>query len=195
MIKITTEQWELYLKKYKNLMWRISHMISGDTMLASIEDNFSDLCIAAIESINGFHKKTGVSIDEMFGMKLFDQYTKTCLWTAKARKGIRLSERMPFRNKHLSIDELRTGTSGEGTSFDIADTSSTARYARVEADDCYNSYDPKVKKLINLLESNSEFMTETGDLKLKPIAEAMNITTTKLAKLIRIMEVKNDPNR
>lgn len=195
MIKITTEQWELYLEKYNKLMWRISHMISGDSMLASIEDNFSDLCIAAIESINGFHKKTGKSIDEMFTMKLFDQYTKTCLWTAKARKGIKLSERIPFRNRHLSIDELRSGMEGEGTSFDVPDTSATARYAKVEANDSYDSYNPKIKKLINLLESNPDFMTESGDLKLSPIAKAMNITTSKLSKLIKVMEVKNDPNR
>ena len=74
MIELTTEQWDLYLKKYKNLMWRISHLISGDSMLASLEDNYSDLNIAAIESINGFHKKTGESFDEMINNKLFDQY-------------------------------------------------------------------------------------------------------------------------
>lgn len=193
MINITSDQWELYLKKYKNLMWRIAHMISGDTMLASIEDNFSDLSIAAIESINGFHKKTGKNVDEMFQMKLFDQYTKTCLWTAKARKGVKLSERIPFRNKHVSIDELRSSEWGESSGFDIADTSSTSRYEKVIAQDTYNSYNAKIKKLIDLLQTNPEFMTASGDLKLQPIATAMNIPVDKLKKLIRIMEEKNAP--
>lgn len=191
MITITSDQWDLYAKKYSRLMWKIAHYISGDSMIASIEDNYSDLSIAAIESINGFHKKTGMQFDEMIQTKLFDQYTKTCLWTAKARKGIKLTERMPFRNKHISIDALRD----EEKSFDIADTSSTARYAGVEAKDMYNSYGVKIRKLIDILESNPNMMTDTGNIKISPVAEEMGISAASVAKLIKIMEIKNDANR
>lgn len=192
MLNITSDQWDLYLKKYSKLMWKISHRISGDTMLASLEDNYSDLSIAAIESINGFHKKTGKSFDEMITMKLFDQYTKTCLWTAKARKGIKLTERMPFRNKHVSIDAMKDDPE---VSFDVPDTSSLARYAKVDAMDTYKSYDSSVKKLVRVLSENPEMMTETGKLKINPIAKKMNLSVAKVENLIKIMETTNDPNK
>ena len=188
MIELTTEQWDLYLKKYKNLMWRISHLISGDSMVASIEDNYSDLNIAAIESINGFHKKTGQSFDEMIETKLFDQYTKTCLWTAKARKGIKLSERMPFRNRHLSIDELRQD---EEMAFDIADVSAVRDTHRIEADDIVNTYDYKIKRVIKALEEDPDLMSESGNVKITPLAKKLGVSASKVKNVIKFLEDKN----
>ena len=191
MLKITSDQWNKYSLKYSKLMWTIAHRISGDTMTASLEDNFSDLSIAALESINGFHKKTGKSFDEMISMKLFDQYTKTCLWTAKARKGVKLTERMPFRKKHVSLNGL---IDDNNIQFDVPDTSALTRYAQVDAEDMYDSYDNKVQKLIKVLMESPEVMTESGDLKIHPIAKKMNMAPAKVMKLIKIMETKNDPN-
>jgi hypothetical protein len=191
MIELTTEQWDLYLKKYKNLMWRISHLISGDSMLASLEDNYSDLNIAAIESINGFHKKTGESFDEMIKNKLFDQYTKTCLWTAKARKGIKLSERMPFRNRHVSIDEMRND---EESPFDIADASAIRDISRVDAADIVNTYDYKVRKVIKALESKPELMSDSGNIKINPLAKELGVSVSKVKDVIKFLEDKNEYN-
>jgi hypothetical protein len=191
MIELTTEQWDLYLKKYKNLMWRISHLISGDSMLASLEDNYSDLNIAAIESINGFHKKTGESFDEMIKNKLFDQYTKTCLWTAKARKGIKLSERMPFRNRHVSMDELRQD---EESSFDIADVSAIRDISRVDAADIVNTYDYKVKRVIKALENNPDLMSDAGNIKINPLAKELGVSVAKVKDVIKFLEDKNEHN-
>lgn len=185
MIKLTTEQWETYSKKYKNLMWSIAHRISGDNMLASIEDNYSDLCIAALESINGFHKKTGKTVDEMLQMKLFDQYTKTCLWTAKARKGVKLTERMPFRNAHISNHSDDGGTKPK---IDIPDTrSSSNRFIRVDARDKYDSFSKELKRLVNVISDNPEVMTASGDLKVDPIAKLMGVSAAKVNKLIKSM--------
>jgi len=160
-------------------------------MLASIEDNFADLNIAAIESINGFHKKTGQTFDEMITNKLFDQYTKTCLWTAKARKGIKLSERMPFRNKHVSIDELRSGEDNEGTSFDVADVSASRIVDKIDAQDTVNTYDYKVKRVIKLLEDNPDLMTEVGKIKISPLAKKLGVSESKVRNIIKFMEDKN----
>lgn len=192
MIELTTEQWDLYLKRYKNLMWRIAHLISGDAMLASLEDNYSDLNIAAIESINGFHKKTGESFDEMIQNKLFDQYTKTCLWTAKARKGIKLSERMPFRNKHISIDEIRR--EDDESPFDIADVSAIRDITRVDAADVVNTYDYKVKRIIKALEDKPELMSETGNIKINPLAKELGVSVAKVKNVIKFLEDKNEYN-
>jgi hypothetical protein len=191
MIELNSDQWELYSKKYSKLMWKIAHRISGDTMTASLEDNYSDLSIAAIESINGFHKKTGKSFDEMIQMKLFDQYTKTCLWTAKARKGIKLTERMPFRNKHISIDSLRDDPD---TSFDIPDTSSVIRMNKVDAKDAVDSYPDKLKKMVDVLQNNPTLFTESGSIKVNPLAKEMGLSVDKVKNLISLMEKENDSN-
>lgn len=191
MIELTTEQWDLYLKKYKNLMWRIAHLISGDSMLASLEDNYSDLNIAAIESINGYHKKTGETFDQMMGTKLFDQYTKTCLWTAKARKGIKLSERMPFRNRHISIDEIRQD---EESPFDIPDVSSIRDISRIDAEDIVNTYDYKIKRVIKALEDKPELMSDTGNIKISPLAKELGVSVSKVKSVIKFLEDKNEYN-
>lgn len=191
MIELTTEQWDLYLKKYKNLMWRIAHLISGDSMLASLEDNYSDLNIAAIESINGYHKKTGETFDQMMGTKLFDQYTKTCLWTAKARKGIKLSERMPFRNRHISIDEIRQD---EESPFDIPDVSSIRDISRIDAEDIVNTYDYKIKRVIKALEDKPELMSDTGNIKISPLAKELGVSVSKVKNVIKFLEDKNEYN-
>ena len=124
MIKLTDEQWALYEERYGKLMHTISMKISGDEAIANHEDNYADLCIAALESIEGFKKKTGEDFDEAIDNKLFDQYTKTVLWNRKAKKGIPLSKKMDFRNKHYSIDQELIGHEGEaqGSHERIEDT-------------------------------------------------------------------------
>lgn len=191
MIELTTEQWDRYLVKYKNLMWRIAHLISGDTMLASLDDNYSDLNIAAIESINGYAKKTGETFDEMMDTKLFDQYTKTCLWTAKARKGIRLSERMPFRNKHVSLDEIRDD---EESPFDIPDVSSVRDCQRIEKEDFVNTYDYRVKRVIKALEDDPDLLADDGRVKITPLAKKLGVSVSKVRNVIKFMEQKNEHN-
>ena len=91
MKQLTDDQWRYYEQRYGKLMKMISSRISGDEALANPEDNYSDLCIAALESIEGFRKKTGESFDVAMNNKLFDQYTKTVLWNRKAKKGIPFS--------------------------------------------------------------------------------------------------------
>lgn len=114
---ITNTQWEQYLDKYKNLMWKISHMISGDYAISNLEDNYADLCQVALESIEGFEKKTGRQFDDYFTDKLFDGYTKTCLWTLKARKGSKITKKFPLTNKQIPLENE------EGEVMDIEDRS------------------------------------------------------------------------
>ena len=80
MVKLTNEQWAQYEERYGKLMHTISMKISGDDAIANHEDNYSDLCVAAIESIDAFERKTGDDFEKAMNNKLFDQYTKTVLW-------------------------------------------------------------------------------------------------------------------
>jgi hypothetical protein len=162
-------------------------MISGDGMIASIEDNHAELCLAALESINGFHKKTGKSFSEMFDSKHFDQYTKTCLWTSKARRGIDLSARMKFRNKHRYLGDLQ-----EDSDFDVADTSAMISFTRVDAADMVNTYDYFTKKLIKELEDNPNLMTREGRILVYPVAKKLGISRKIVNNIIKYMETRNE---
>jgi hypothetical protein len=82
----------------------------------------------------------------------------------------------------------------EGGSFDVPDTSSLSRYAKVEAMDTYNNYDSSIKKMIRILSENPDLMTETGNLKINPIAKKMGMSVDKVKNLVKLMEQKNDPN-
>ena len=93
MVELTDKEWALYEERYGKLMHTIAMKISGDDAIASHEDNYADLCIAALESIEGFEKKTGEKFKAAINNKLFDQYTKTVLWNRKAKKGIPLTKK------------------------------------------------------------------------------------------------------
>ena len=103
-VTLTPSQWEKYEKQYKGLMYRITQLISGDVVVANTEDSYAELCLAAIESINGFHRKTGEDFDEMWENPLFDKYTKTCLWHSKNNRGKRISKKIPMLRKTFSMD-------------------------------------------------------------------------------------------
>ena len=102
---VNDEQWSLIHDKYSNLMWKISHNISGDAAISSPEDNYADLQVAALEAVAGFQKKTGRVFDEFWGEKLFDQYIKTCLWNLKNNKGGKIAKKYPLTKHTVDITE------------------------------------------------------------------------------------------
>ena len=107
---IPQEWWDQYLKKYERLMYKIAHMISGDPTICTIEDNFNDLCVAAIESVEGYRKMTKKTLDVLLTDKGFDQYTKTCLWIRKARKGLDVEKKRAIRKyTPLKVDNDEGG--------------------------------------------------------------------------------------
>lgn len=174
-LELTADQWDRYLKKYGNLMHKISRMIGGDTIIASPEDNFSELCMAALESINGFHKKTGKNFEEMFPMKLFDQYTKTCLWTTKARKGTPISNRMPFRSKHISIDT----SDDKLDTYCIEDTSAATQHSLMFVMDLLDTVGSDEKKIMKAILEDPDVLTNDGHLNLSAIDRKTGISDYK----------------
>jgi len=102
---VSNKQWEKIDKQYNGLLWTISHRISGDRAIASLEDNFADLQIVALEAVAGFEKKTGRKFDDFWGDKLFDQYIKTCLWNYKNNKGGKIAQRYNINRDVVSASE------------------------------------------------------------------------------------------
>lgn len=164
MIQLTDKQWALYEERYGKLMHTIAMKISGDDAVANHEDNYADLCIAALESIEGFKKKTGEDFDVAIDNKLFDQYTKTVLWNRKAKKGIPLSKKMEFRNKHYSLDQdfMTNDSDAPGAHERIEDNRSSFGASSVDLEDFTESQPDDVKKVINAILKNPGILSKEG---------------------------------
>jgi len=98
---------------------------------------------------------------------------------------------MPFRIRHVSIDELRQD---EESSFDIPDVSAMRDVSRVDATDIVNTYDYKIKRIIKALEDKPELMSETGNIKINPLAKELGVSVAKVKNVIKFLEDKNEYN-
>jgi len=188
MIKLTDDQWALYEERYGRLMHTIAMKISGDDAIANHEDNYADLCMAALESIEGFKKKTGEEFDEAIDNKLFDQYTKTVLWNRKAKKGIPLSKKMDFRNKHYSLDQDLPYSSGidegQGSHQRIEDTRASFGVSAVDLEDFTESQPEDVKKVINAILKNPGILSKDGFFNNSVLREATGLSVHYTAKAV-----------
>ena len=196
MKQLTNEQWELYEKQYGRLMHTISRKISGDVAIANPEDNYCDLCIAALESIEGYYKKTGQTFDEAMGTKLFDQYTKTVLWNRKAKKGIPLTNKMSFRNRHFSIDHLFGDGVDAGSlqSFDIEDKKSTMDLSSMFIADTFAHPNPDVRVIVNAIVEDPSIVTEEGKLKEATLMGLTGLSLYRISKAVssvKLLAVKD----
>lgn len=164
MINLTDEQWALYEERYGKLMHTIAMKISGDDAVASHEDNYADLCIAALESIEGFKNKTGEDFDEAINNKLFDQYTKTVLWNRKAKKGIPLTKRMPFRNSLVSLDVDHMDIGVSNLHDRLEDPKAAFEASSMELEDFTKSQAEDVKKVLNAIIKNPGLLARDGSI-------------------------------
>ena len=189
MKQLTNDQWRLYEKKYGRLMHTISMKISGDPATANPEDNYSDLCIAALESISGYHKKTGQTFDEAISTKRFDQYTKTVLWNRKAKKGIPLTKRMDFRNKHVSLDAV-VPNGDDITSFAslMPDTSFQVNVSSIDFQVFINEQPSDVRILIEAVLKNPSLVSKHGFIKKSELSSALNVSSYFVTKAINQLQ-------
>ena len=184
---ITDKQWEVYLSKYQNLLRLISQKISGDLMTASPEDNYSELCMAALDSIKGYHKKTGIPVDEFLETKLFDQYTKSSLWHYKAHKGVNLTKKMPFRNAHFSIHPVTNDTGENDYTYDPVDNSLEAS-STVVFDDMFNLQDPIVSKVISAIMADPNVLKSSGKVNTYRLIKPTGLKIEEINKAVRKIE-------
>jgi len=176
MIQLTDKQWALYEERYGKLMHTIAKKISGDEAVATHEDNYADLCIAALESIEGFKKKTGQDFDEAINNKLFDQYTKTVLWNRKAKKGIPLTKRMPFRNSHVSLDVDHLHIGIPNLHDRIEDPRSSFNASAVDLEDFTKSQPENVQKVLNAILKNPSILSRDGSINHSAIKQSTGLS-------------------
>ena len=165
-------------------------------MTASPEDNYSELCIAALESINGFFKKTGLTFDESFDTKLFDQYTKTVLWNRKAKKGIPLSKKMDFRKKNKSLDAPMFSNSEASLAHLIEDPRSHIDVSSVDFNDFMKDQNDDVKTVMNAVLKDPSLLSKQGFIKTSAICRStplsIHFVNQAVDKIKSIMKGYND---
>ena len=189
MKQLTNEQWGLYEKQYGRLMHTISMKISGDIAIANPEDNYSDLCIAALESISGYYKKTGKTFDEAMGTKLFDQYTKTVLWNRKAKKGIPLTNKMSFRNRHFSIDSQSENGDRENRVYDLEEMKSSIDLSSIFIEDTFGHKNPDVRVIVNAIIEDPSVVTEEGKLKEATLRSLTGLSLYRISKAVNSVKL------
>ena len=180
---IDSKQWELYEGKYGKLMHKISRSISGDPVVATLEDNYGDLCIAALDSIKGFRKKTGKSFDEMMGTKLFDQYTKTCLWHVKGNKGAKITKKYPITKNMVSISdhpEVFSLVGEDNNAGEVEDflTTISRGFTQLEKD------------LVAAAVRNPEFISKRGGVVTSKVSRYLGISSYLTKKALDSIENK-----
>jgi hypothetical protein len=180
---INTNQWEKYEIKYGKLMHKISRSISGDEVIAAAEDNYGDLCIAALDSIKGFNKKTGLSFDEMFGTKLFDQYTKTCLWHVKGNKGSKITKKYPVTKYTVSLydhPEVFSLSGEENNSVDAEDFLMALS----------NGFTELEKNVVSVIVQNPDFVNDKGGITLSRVSRCVGSSVYLVKKALSSIEFK-----
>jgi hypothetical protein len=174
MISLSNTEWKDYEEKYGKLMWKISRFISGDKAIASVEDNYADLCVTAVESINGFHNKTGMSFSEMLGQKLFDQYTKTCLWNKKNNKGAKITKKAPILKRTVSVSNNEEVLKLESVSVD-PDLEMFLEEMKLDLSD-------RQKHIINMVTEDPTLIKPNGKINVKAVSEKLKCTWNDVNK-------------
>ena len=83
------------------------------------------------------------------------------LWNRKAKKGIPLSKKMEFRNKHYSLDKSRFDDDSWG--FDqVADRRAQFDASAVDLEDFTESQPDDVKKVINAVLKDPNILSKEG---------------------------------
>ena len=180
---ISSEQWIKYEEKYGRLMHKISSNISGDDAIASPDDNYGDLCVAALESIKGFQKKTGQNFDEMFGSKLFDQYTKTCLWHMKGSKGAKITRKYPVTKHTIPLHDY------PGI-FTLVEKESCAVMLEEFFETVSSRFSPIEKRVVSEVSSDPTLVNVKGRVLISRVAKKLGTSSYFVKKSLKSLENK-----
>jgi len=184
---LTGEQWEKIHKKYDGLIWKISHNISGDFATANLEDNHSDLQVAALEAVKGFEKKTGESFDDFWGTKLFDQYIKTCLWNLKNNKGAKITKKSPILKGVVSTQQNEEVLNLEGSNSISLET-------KLFVDEICIALSPEQKDIIECIIKDPTLIKESGRLNIAGLASKLDLPWYRVRKEVTAISkiIKNE---
>ena len=184
---LTSEQWEKIEQKYGNLMYKISHQISGDNgATSSFEDNLQDMRLAAMEAVIGFekqHEGANGKFDEFWGSKGFDRYIKTCLWTKKNNKGAKITKKSSILHGTVSTDHIEV--------LEVEECSADPEVVMFLEEISY-LLTPIQKAIIDIVVKDPTLIKPSGKMNVKRIAETLSLswfeTDKHIKQLSRVLE-------
>lgn len=105
---MTQDEYDFIKKKYGNLIYKISHKITGDIGSCSIEDNIQELWIAAYDALDGYKRQgdgANGTFEEFKDTSGFDKYIKTVLWNNKKTRGIRATKHKEHFGSSVNVQD------------------------------------------------------------------------------------------
>ncbi len=183
---ISSEQWELILNQYDRLFWKIAHRISGDNAISALEDNYQDICIAALNAVAGFEKKEGRKFDDFWGEIGFDKYIKTVVWNAKNSKGKQITKRYPLTKGVVSVFENEEVLNLEGHKATTVESPAIVRELSKQLDD-------EQKECVKMLLEDGSLIHPSGKINTSQLSRQLGISWRKAKKLlVSIAEIMNN---
>jgi hypothetical protein len=199
MQHITEEDWEFIVKKYGKLFHYISQGIFGDTAIGK-EDSYADLCVSAINAINGYARKEGKKFEEFKTEKGFDAYIKTSLWNVQNTKRAYITPRLPIRAKEMlvhssynsgSTDIIRFTARADGGDPNrednqinqVPDKSASSEVA-FNGMEYFSNFPPSQKKVIKFIFKHPKSLLENGNVNVKFLAKKLNMAPLTLKQIL-----------
>jgi len=188
MIKLKPQEWEELMDKYEKLIHYIANGIFGDVTTAH-DDSYQDLCVSAIEAVNGYAKKVNNFNYQTFkGDKHFDQYIKTVLWNRLNTKRRLVTRALDINSKAVRINKL----DGE-EAFDIEDTSVDDKIF-LESEEYLCSFIDEERDIIRVISNDPLAFLVNGNINVDRIRRKIGRSTNKTYQLIVQIadKIKND---
>ena len=178
---LTDDQWNKLHKKYKRLMYAVSHRIGGDKVATDFDDSQQELSITALDAVDAYARKTGLEFDEFFPTREFDKYIKTCLWNKKNNLGNKIKKKYHIRS-YVSISENPDiFSTGSGSTY--ASSSLEVDAPTVSAfDDA--PLDPLARQVAEAVEQDMRIIKPDGSLNISKLSRQLNTTKQEVRNAI-----------
>jgi len=179
---ITERQRQLIKDKYGDLIYKISHQISGDTSICSIEDNVQDLWIAAMEAVAGFQKQNnGINgtFDDFWGSRGFDKYIKTCLWSAKNSKGKKVTKKWNLTNGNVNVFDHEEVLHLEDENFN---------FNGLEIEDLHNVLNEDQREVLSYLVNDPSLIFDSGSVNISALARSLDKAPYRVKDTLESMQ-------
>ena len=123
----------------------------------------------------------------MFGNKVFDAYTKTCLWHKKNSKGANITKKFPLTNKMVSVHGRQDSQMDDDNVFLVEDPSPGPE---VSLDMCelFGKFNHTQGLILDEVIRDPSIIMGTGRINMSKLSKAMNLPVDKLKKEMELME-------
>ena len=178
---LTDDQWNKLHKKYKRLMYAVSHRIGGDKVATDFDDSQQELSITALDAVDAYARKTGLEFDEFFPTREFDKYIKTCLWNKKNNLGNKIKKKYHIRSYVSLSENPDIFSTGSGSTY--ASSSLEVDAPTVSAfDDA--PLDPLARQVAEAVEQDLRIIKPDGSLNISKLSRQLNTTKQEVRNAI-----------